>query len=235
MASVWDSKVLKFWDLQIEHAVRNGRPSQDIFEWFDSEPNAWSLFNSFEMAIARWVGGSIAKSVRLPPGSKRLVDVGGGHGLFSILFCQHHPELTATILDKPEPLRTAKENIQRERMGERVLVKSWDLRTDPIEGGYDCALLFNLIHNFSVETNRDLLTKVNRALSPSGLVIIWDNSRGPGRLINAAFDFFSLAYLVGTGGQTYTARDISNWLGETGFSKHRRYRAVPGLITAVKS
>ncbi len=88
MASVWDSKVLKFWDLQIEHAVRNGRPSQDIFEWFDSEPDAWSLFNSFEMAIARWVGGSIAKSVRLPPGSKRLVDVGGGHGLFSILFCQ---------------------------------------------------------------------------------------------------------------------------------------------------
>ncbi len=235
MATVWDSKVLKFWDLQLEHAIKNGRPSQGIFEWFDSEPDAWSLFNSFEMATARWVGGRIVKSVHLPPGSKRLVDVGGGHGLFSILFCQQHPQLSATVLDKPEPLRTARENIAREHMEDRVSLKSWDLRTDPIEGGFDCALLFNLLHNFPVETNRDLLTKIRRALNPSGLVAIWDNSKGPGRLINAAFDFFSLAYLAGTGGQTYTAGEMSTWLTEAGFNKYRRYRTVPGLITATES
>ncbi len=234
MAAVWDSKVLKFWDLQLERAVRDGKPSTDIFEWFTSEPGAWKLFNSFEMAIARWIGPGIVKSVRLPPGSRKMVDVGGGHGLYSIMFCQRYPQLHATVLDQPEPLRTASENIAREGLGDRISLQSWDLRKDAISKGFDCALLFNLLHNFSPETNRGLLAKIHEALNPYGMVAIWDNIKGPGRLLNVAFNFFSLAYLVGTGGQTYTVEEVSAWLAQAGFINFRRYRTNPGLITATR-
>jgi len=234
MIAVWDSKILKFWDLQLEKAVRGGSPSQNIFEWFNKEPNAWKLFNSFEMAIARWLGESIVKKVKLPDGSKSLVDVGGGHAWYSILFCRKHPKLSAMVLDRPEPLEIARQNIAYEGLGNRISVKVWDLTTDPIDGGFDCALLFNLLHNFRAEENRGLLEKVRGALNQSGLVVIWENFPGPGKIVNATFDFFSLTYLVGTGAQTYTPREVSSWLEGAGFGRIRRYRTLPGLLTAAR-
>jgi hypothetical protein len=70
--------------------------------------------------------------------------------------------------------------------------------------------------------------------NPSGAVVVWDNFKGPGRLVNAAFDFFGMAYLVGTGAQTYTAEEVSGWLTQNGFDNIRRYRTDPGLIKAVR-
>jgi ubiquinone/menaquinone biosynthesis C-methylase UbiE len=234
MALVWDSKVLKFWDLQMERAVRDGKPSTDIFSWFNSEPEAWGLFNSFETAIARWNGPGIIKHVRLAPTSQKLVDIGGGHGLYTIMFCKQYPQLQATILDQAEPLKEASKNIAEEGLGSRIAVQPWDLRKDVIAKGFDCALVLNMLHNFSPELNRALLAKVHEALNPSGVVVIWDNFKGPGRLVNAAFDFFAMAYLVGTGAQTYTAEEVSGWLTQNGYGNIRRYRTDPGLIKAIR-
>jgi ubiquinone/menaquinone biosynthesis C-methylase UbiE len=234
MVLAWDSKVLKFWDLELERAIRTGRPSTDIFEWFNSEPDAWKLFNSFEMATARWIGPGIVKSVRLPSGSMNLLDIGGGHGVYSVLFCQRYPQLRAVVLDQPEPLRTASETIAKEELSSRISTRAWDLKKDPIEGGFDCALLLNILHNFDPDSNKELLAKVHGALNPSGIAVVWDNFKGPGRLLNTAFDFFGLAYLVGAGGQTYPSDTVASWLADGGFGRIRRYRTNPGLMTAEK-
>jgi len=85
-----------------------------------------------------------------------------------------------------------------------------------------------------VEKNLSLLKKVREDPNPSGLLGIWENLRGPERITNAAFDFFSLTYLLLTGGQTYGVQELSNWLDETGFGKIHRYRTVPGLLTATR-
>lgn len=234
MPLVWNQDVLKFWDLQLEEAVRNGKPSVGIFNWFDSQPEAWKRFNSFEMATARWIGASVIKKVGLPAGSKRLVDIGGGHGLYSVMFCKRYPELSAVVLDQPEPLKTATANVSKEGMSARISTMEWDLTTNPIDHGFDCALVFNILHNFSVETNKSLLARAAEALNKNGLLIISDNFRGPGKLVNTAFDFFSLTYLVGTGGQTYPIEEVTAWLKEAGFSRVKRYRTLPGLLTASK-
>lgn len=234
MIRVWDSKILKFWDLQLERAIRGGSPSQDIYEWFNKEPDAWKLFNSFEVAIAKWVGESIVRKVKLPAGSRSLVDVGGGHGMYSIMFCKEYPQLTAVVLDKQEPLEIAKQYIASEGLGNRISVKAWDLTTDAVDGRFDCALLFSILHNFRAGENLSILKKVRDGLNRSGLLVIWENFRGPGRIVNAAFDFFSLTYLLSTGGQTYDIQEVSDWLSGTGFGRIHRYRTLPGLLTATR-
>jgi tRNA1(Val) A37 N6-methylase TrmN6 len=40
-------------------------------------------------------------------GAKRLLDVGGGSGAFSIALCQRNPELRATVLDFPNVIDVA--------------------------------------------------------------------------------------------------------------------------------
>jgi hypothetical protein len=100
MISVWASEVFPFWDRNLETALKCGAPSNSLYQEFDNKPEAWQSFNSFEMAIANWLRGPLLSTVKLSPATKRLFDVGGGHGLYSIVFSQNYPSLKATIIDR---------------------------------------------------------------------------------------------------------------------------------------
>ena len=39
----WHELVLPFWDRELETAIREGEPSQSIYEWFDEEPDRWGV------------------------------------------------------------------------------------------------------------------------------------------------------------------------------------------------
>ena len=50
-------------------------------------------------ALAMVLGGEVINRVRLPHGAAHLLDVGGSHAAYSVLFCRKYPHLLATILD----------------------------------------------------------------------------------------------------------------------------------------
>src|SRR5260370_7486596 len=66
------------------------------------------------------LGGEIVSRVRLPRNAARLLDVGGSHAAYSVLFCRKYPQLHATILDIQPGIeagqRTAKQVGMTERM-----------------------------------------------------------------------------------------------------------------------
>lgn len=35
----WNKLVFPFWERELETAIRNGEPSQSMYEWFDKEPD----------------------------------------------------------------------------------------------------------------------------------------------------------------------------------------------------
>ncbi|MCS4537849.1 MAG: methyltransferase [Thaumarchaeota archaeon] len=235
MVRIWDSDIFEFWDKYLEGAVVKGKASITIYEWFNKQPDGWRTFNFFEMAIARWLGNRIAASVRLGTAQK-ILDVGGGHGMYSIMFCRRYPSLSATVFDKPEPLETAKENVAAEKMNDRITLQPGDFWTDDLGSGYDGALLFNLIHNYLPDKNIELLGKVSKALNPGATVAIFDQLKdmATSPALKAIVRFFALTYWVTVGGHTYSLNDIADWLAKTGFTKPKRVRFVPGLIIATK-
>ena len=202
-----------------EQAVRAGKPRVIAFEWFSQHPPMWKLFHSFEMSIAKQIEKDIISKVRLPSTARRMLDVGGGHGLYSIILCRRHPELSATIFDSPTPLEETKQIIESERMGEQVNTRAGDFFVDDMGEGYDVALLFNIIHLFTPEKNSQLLKNVATALRSGGTIVIFDQFLGGefGKVLRLGHTFYNLLFLTTTGGQLYTFKEVSTMLSESGF------------------
>ena len=129
-------------------------------------------------------------------GRKKMFDVGGGPGLYSILACQKYPDLTATVFDLPETIAIARQFIDQENLTGRisVLEGSWD--TDSFGAGNDVVLFSNVLHG----PESDAAPKLQKAfdsLIPGGMVAIQEfalNDTKTGPLIPALFNVMVGAY-----------------------------------------
>lgn len=231
MFSVWEDEVFPFWDKNFLDVLKNGSPGRTIYEEFDKRLGAWESFNSFEMALARWLSSQLLSTVKLDPGATRLLDVGGGHGLYSIMFCEKYHKLNATIFDREGSLKIARKSIESRNLESRIQLKNGDMLSEPLGAGYDVAFLINIIHNFKEHENSALLKNVKSALSTRGTLVIYDDIRGPA-ISKRTVDFFSLAYLITVGGRCYTLDELKKLLEQAGFGNAKTYFRMPGLVQA---
>jgi ubiquinone/menaquinone biosynthesis C-methylase UbiE len=234
------SGLFQFLRSHQQEAVKSGKPQINVFEWFNQNPKMWDLFHSFEMSIAKTIEKDIVSKVKFDPAAKRLLDVGGGHGLYSIMLCKSHPRLNATVFDSPKPLEQTKSIIESEQMTDRVSVQPGDFLVDDLGKGYDVALLFNIIHLFTAEQNLQLLKKVAVALNSGGRIVIFDQLLGGefGRVLRTAHTFYGLLFLITTGGQVYTFGEVSELLSSSGFARPTKKpirKAGSNLVFATKA
>jgi cyclopropane fatty-acyl-phospholipid synthase-like methyltransferase len=185
------------------------------------------------IAGARVTADEVVAKAKLPPTARRLLDIGGGHGLYSIKFCRRYPDLSATVFDAPQALEVAGETIAAEKIGDRVRFQEGDFWIDDLGTGHDVALLFNVIHIYSPDENTDLLRKVVGALNQGGLIVIMEQitSKVSGSTANALARLQGLNFFNDLGAQTYGFDEIAGWLTKVGFSNARRInlRKTPGF------
>jgi hypothetical protein len=98
--------------------------------------------------------------------ARRMLDLGGGHGLYSIALCQKNPALNAVVFDLPPVTGATRDFISRYR-ADRVSVLPGDFFKDPIGGGYD------IVFSSSNPGGKvpELIPKIAGALNPGGLFI----------------------------------------------------------------
>lgn len=220
----------------LEERIRNGPPTfREFYEAFDD--SSWRDFEAGMVAAARMTAGDVVRKAKLPANARRLLDVGGGHGLYSVKFCERHPTLSATVFDLPEALKVASNVIDSEGMVNRVSVQAGDYWIDDLGSGYDVVLVFNILHQYLPDRNTELLRRVAAALNPGGLVVILDQVSGKtlGRMARAGVSIIGLNMFLAGGGQTYAADQIEGWLKESGFVRSRTKRLLrsPGIALVV--
>lgn len=225
----------------LEESIRRGGPAIDPREWLDQRPHGWRDFQAGMIVLARMAADQIAARVRLPKTARRLLDVGGGHGLYSITLCRRYPQLSATVFDLPQALEAARETIAAENMARRVEVRAGDFWKDDLGDRYDVALLFNIIHGNLPAKNTELLRRVASALNPGGLVVILDQLTGKvfGTTARAFAALMGLNLFNLAGGQTYGFEEIAGWFKAVGFTNPRHIRLLksPGnsLVLGTKA
>ena len=161
-------------------------------------------------------------------GVRRMLDVGGGSGAYSIAFAQASAELRAEVLDRPAVLTIAQGHIERAGLAGRVTTREGDLRTDTFGEGFDLVLLSAICHMLNPDENRDLLRRCRQALAPRGRVVIQDFILEEDKTAPKMAALFSLNMLVGTqGGASYNESEYAAWLGHAGFREATRIR-LPG-------
>jgi predicted O-methyltransferase YrrM len=98
--------------------------------------------------------------------ARRLLDLGGGHGLYSVALCERNPNLEATIFDLPEIERYA-DSMLSAHHATRIHFQPGNLFTDDLGEGYDLVLLS---YNPGGK-NPDVLRRIYCSLNNGGLLV----------------------------------------------------------------
>ena len=237
----WNELVFPFWDEHLEIAIREGDPPQTIYEWFDEDPERWTVAQRGFRSVASIIVDEVTTKVNVPDGATRVLDVGGGHGLYAIELCREHPGLSATIFDNPAALEAARTGIVKAGVDDRVEVSGGDYWIDDLGTGYDVAFVFNIIHAHDDEENKRLFERIGAALEPGGRIAILDQVAGSARtpVGKTGIGFVGLTYLATLGAEIHPYEDVVEWLRSAGFenvSQSAIRRAGPGntLVQATK-
>ena len=157
---------------------------------------------------------------------KRLLDIGGGSGTYTIALLEKNPNMSAVIFDLPDVIPIAAERLKAEGYLERVTLAAGDFYKDELPAGCDLALLSAIIHQNSPLENISLYRNIYRALEPGGTVLIRDHVMDESRTKPIAGTLFAINMLVHTtGGDTYTFREIKEMLDKAGFQDVKLVRS----------
>ncbi len=155
--------------------------------------------------------------------TKKILDVGGGSGAFSMGFVKRRPSIKATILDLPHVIPITKKYIEEEGLDDNFDFIEGNYLTVNFGHGYDLVLLSAIVHINNYKQNKMLIQKCAGALNKKGMVIISDFVMSEDRTEPYFGALFSINMLVGTtSGDTYTEKEMSEWLKDAGLNKIER-------------
>ena len=161
-------------------------------------------------------------------GVRRVLDLGGGSGAYSIAFAKACPEVRCEILDLPEVVPLAAEYISRAGVSAQVSLRAGDMLGDDFGSGYDIIMLNAICHMFSEEQNQDIVRRAHDALAPNGRLIVQDFILNPDKTGPQHAALFSLNMLVATdAGASYSELEYTQWMKAAGFTEVSRIN-LPG-------
>ena len=156
-------------------------------------------------------------------GRSRLLDLGGGPGGFTVQFCQHYPEMQATLFDLPTTKPLAEKYIANHNLQNRINFVGGNFMKDALPSGFDIAWLSQILHGQNPEDAATLVAKAAGCLDHGGLLlvhefVIHDDFR------DSVFPaLFGVNMLVNTvDGQSYTENELMDMLNNAGLTEIRR-------------
>lgn len=215
----------------IEQAIRSGQVVN--FHHRGVDVSVWRSYLRSLGNFALTIGKSIASKVPVDRPPQRLLDVGGGHGMYSVAMCQRFAGLTCDVLDLPDAIAHGQAMVAEQGMAERVHFRAGDLRSAEWGRDYDLLLLFNVLHNLTAEECRKAALQARAALRPGGTLVVVDSEHagGDGNL-SATAGFNELFFFLVSAAQAWPEPLIQEWLTAAGLVDLRRRRSLilPGLL-----
>jgi predicted O-methyltransferase YrrM len=199
--------------------VRSGRPPMPPETILGEDKDKTRSFVLAMHERARGIGSVLPHLVDLK-GRRRLLDVGGGPGTYSVALIRETPGLTSTILDVAGVLEVTQDLIAASGVADRIDLKSGDYLKSPFGSGYDVALLSGMMHRETPANCQLLLRKTFDALQPGGLLIVSDvffddaTKRTPPFAVYFALNMM----LTSDEGSAHAKTEMADWMQAEGFS-----------------
>ena len=204
----------------LEENIKRGGPKKVNLSVFTKKE--WGIFNKAMVEIASANFKEIVNKIPLSKKYKKLLDLGGSHGIHSIAFCSKLPSLKAIIMDLKPTQKQAQQIITHKHMLDKVSFRVGDFLKDDLGKNFDVVLGFNIIHGLNPTTNQKLTHKIYNALNPKGIYIVMDqikDARGKSQLSKLIATTMGVMLFNQAGGRTYTFNEVSSWMNKTGFRK----------------
>lgn len=206
---------LRFMDF--EKYVMNGK---SLEFHADLSTDEWRTYHQGQAGHAAQIVSEVIERISLPSHATKLLDLGGGHGAYSIAFCRRYRNLRARVLDLATTVGELAATKASDAVCDRVQFEVQDIRTVPLQPeSNDAILLANILHHFDDRTNRDLIERVATALRPGGIAIVIDAIRPSSvRKTRQLEGLLDLYFGAASGVGLWTIEEIQGWFRNAGLA-----------------
>lgn len=216
--------------------LRTGRPAQ--WAGLDEASDDWhgsmlgeEFARSFTAAMdcrGVFLGKKLADAVgEVLTGARRLLDVGGGSGVYACALAANAPGLEAVVLEQAPVDAIAREKIGQRGLADRVRVETGDMFSDPWPADCDVHLFSNVMHDWGKGEILALLRRSRETLVPGGTVLVHEAFLDPDKRGPLPVAEYSCILAHSTRGRCYAWSEMECFLAEAGF-RSRGYRPTGG-------
>lgn len=202
---------------KLAEMVRSGRPVERPELHLGEDPERTRTFVLAMHSRALAIGQAVLPHLDLT-GQRRLLDIGGGPGTYSMLIARAFPEIKCTVLDLPEIVRIADELIAQSEMQGRIQTLAGDYHKARFPGENDVVIFFGVLHQEDPAEIRDLLRRAHAALVPGGSIYVLDMMTDSTHTQPKFSALFALNMALTTPhGWVFSEDELKVWLAEAGF------------------
>jgi hypothetical protein len=194
---------------------------KDVFEHLAERPEQLETFQAAMTSGSTLAGDAITQAYDFS-GIKRLADVGGGHGLLLAAILRANPKLQGVLFDRPEVVGSLPEGRFAGCEG-RIAIESGSF-FERVPDGCDAYIMKHIIHDWSDEHCRTVLSLMKEKLPKNGRVLVCEMvvSDEPGPTPAKMLDIEMLVMTVG--GKERTPEEFGELFASCGL---RLSRIVP--------
>jgi 2-polyprenyl-3-methyl-5-hydroxy-6-metoxy-1,4-benzoquinol methylase len=151
----------------------------------------------------------------------KVLDIGGGSGIFSVALLGANETATATQIDWAAVNRISERFVGRHGVGDRFRTIDGSFKTTDLGEGYDVVIYSNVAHQESPEENTAMFARIKKSLEPGGVLVISDFVLNDDRTPNHPWTgiFHSFMLLQSKAGATWRQADYRSWLAKAGFDE----------------
>lgn len=222
MLEMANERLYGFWG-SLTDGLRTGRPQNEIKHGGDFFGDLYrdpDRLRGFLRAMTGLSAGANTAIAEQFPWERyeTLGDIGCAEGHLPVAVARAHPHVRAGGYDLP-PVQPAFEDfVASAGLSDRLAFHPGDFFEDEKLPSADVLTLGHILHDWGLDTKRELLDKAYQALPEGGALIIYEAIIDDARKQNAFGLLMSLNMLIETEhGFDYTATECRGWLRDTGF------------------
>ena len=164
---------------------------------------------------------------------RRLLDIGGGEGVFLAAAGTRYPDLALMLFDLPAVAARAELRLQLAGMAGRATTFGGDFFQDPLPLGADIVSLVRVLHDHDDEFALAILRRAHAALPKGGTLMLAEPMAGT-RGAEPAGDTYFGFYLAAMGsGRPRTVSEITDLMVQAGFRDPRPCPTPTPMIVRV--
>ena len=199
----------------------------DYWSYADAAPDRVAAYSALMAASQPGIAAAVLDAYPVAR-HRRLLDVGGGQGVFAAAALDRAPGLVATVFDLPAVVARVTDR--------RITGVGGSFVVDPLPGGADLIALVRVLHDHDDAVVAALLAKVHAALPPGGALLVAEpmaETRGGEAIGDAYFGLYLRA--MGSGQPRSRAR-LSTLLIEAGLTRVREHPTIiPALVRVLSA
>ncbi|MGI8626079.1 MAG: methyltransferase [Geodermatophilaceae bacterium] len=211
--------------LELLQVLRTGRPAswasaEARQDWSERliEPAFAQRITAAMDARGRFLGPALAVALDGTAGAGRVLDVGGGSGIYACALLDRMPDMRAAVFECPPVDQAARQLLADRGYADRVDVIAGDMFTDPLPEGYDLHLFSHVLHDWGQEHVRHLIASSFAALPPGGWLVDHDAHIDGRKTGPRSVAEYSVLLMHSTPGKCWSVAELGDMLQEAGFS-----------------